>query len=423
VRPGGDDPAAEALEWLSTNNYDVSALGEQTIRPYLEDGMNLLAFRLSKDSDTGDIRPVRLTYDAELPMIPIKLTAVAANDDMGVMTWVLSDQRAVPSNYKSLQLNEAAIDWFNPANNYNDVVNRAADEANGQGFVTELAWPTSRAIPSPNQFAEPIQASEIVFGTNEQSTWENIETQDWTNREGRLLQNTRRYAGWDGFLKVVEATVPLPDGTSAQDYVTCANWACDSLMNDNDIENFDAQTYIEQLEAQVIEPMSAVQDLIDARSYMTRMYTTMSASDMTLDPVFDVNPSLGDHSNVHVAERIIECGDEAYTQNEAPWRVELPQGDMVFGTGNSWPIDSSDSMPATRTIVQERNSGQGEVVVDNSQAIGTAISRHNEEVTDRVSGGGCQVTHPASASLARNLSVALMFGAFGLLLIGVRRRD
>jgi hypothetical protein len=422
VRPGGDDPAAEALEWLGTNNYDVSALGEETIRPYLEDGMNLLAFRLSKDSNTGDIRPVRLTYDAELPMIPIKLTAVAANDNMGVMTWVLSDTRAVPSNYKSLELNQAAINWFTPSANYNDVVNRAADEADGQGFVTEFAWPTSRDIPSSNQFSGPVSAEELVFGSGEQQAWDDIKNNDWTNQEGQLLQRTMRYNTWDGFLKVVDATVPLPSGSTAQEYARCSTSACDRLIGQQDIENFDAQTYIDQLELQVVEPMSAVQELIDARSYMTRMYTTMSAADMTLDPVFDVNSSLGDHSHVHVAERVIECGDEAYSRNEAPWRVALPQGDTVFGTGNTWPLTASDSMPANRTIVQARSSGQGEIVVDNTDEIDNTITRHNQQVTDRVS-GGCQVTHPASVSLARNLSIALMFGAFGLLLIRVRRRD
>ena len=45
----------------------------------------------------------------------------------------------MPENYKALELNEALIDWFNPKNNYNEVVTRAADEAMGQGFVTEYA--------------------------------------------------------------------------------------------------------------------------------------------------------------------------------------------------------------------------------------------------------------------------------------------
>ena len=72
----------------------------------------------------------------------MKLTAVAANDDMGVLTWVLGSARAVPANYLSLELNEARINWFNAASNYNSVVTAAANDAGGQGFVTELAGST-----------------------------------------------------------------------------------------------------------------------------------------------------------------------------------------------------------------------------------------------------------------------------------------
>ena len=76
-------------------------------------------------------------------MIPIKLTAVAANEDMGVMTWVLGPERAVPVNYKSLELNDSLINWFSANTNYNDVVIAAANEASGQGFVTEYADDTA----------------------------------------------------------------------------------------------------------------------------------------------------------------------------------------------------------------------------------------------------------------------------------------
>ena len=148
VDPANSDPAMVAIKWLQTNGYDVGALGPDVLRPYLRDGLNLLAFKLSKNKTTGSIRPVMLTYTSDHPMIPIRPTAVAANDDMGILVWVLGSSRAVPTNYKTLELNEAIIDWFNPATTYNDVVAAAADEAGGQGFVTELAGPTTGTADS-----------------------------------------------------------------------------------------------------------------------------------------------------------------------------------------------------------------------------------------------------------------------------------
>ncbi len=414
-----DDPAQAAIDWLSTNNYDVSALGKQTLRPYLEDGMNLLAFRLSKDSDSGDIRPIRITYDAELPMIPIKLTAVAANDDMGVLVWVLSHHRAVPANYKALRLDEAAINWLNPANNYGDVVTRAANEADGQGFVTELAWPTDQPLPAPTQFAQSVNLSDVIFTPDEVDAWQAIQHQDWTHREGDLLQRALAFRQLDGFVEVVDATVPLPDGTSAEQFVQ-APYQASGLLDRSDIADFDPQSFIQQLKMQVIDPIQKTQDLFDTHDYLTRLYTTMSAAEMTLDPMFDFNADLGDDSNVHVADQVIECGDQEYTRAEAPWHVDLPQGDKVYGTGNAWPLGSE--LPATRTIIQEHNAGEGDVVEDHSAKISAAVKANNQRITDKVSSGfGCAVADPASANLARNLALTLMFGAFGLLLVRRRR--
>jgi hypothetical protein len=141
-----DDRADADVEWLTENGFDIDGIGPDVLRIYLDQDMNLLAFRLSKDSDTGSIRPVLVTYPGERPVIPIQPTAVAAQDDMGILVWVLGSGRAVPTNYLSLELNEARINWLNPSPTYNDVVVAAADEAGGWGFVTEQAGPAQRFV-------------------------------------------------------------------------------------------------------------------------------------------------------------------------------------------------------------------------------------------------------------------------------------
>ncbi|MFT5355236.1 MAG: hypothetical protein ACI9KE_002452 [Polyangiales bacterium] len=66
VDQAADDIALVATEWLQENEYDVSELGRDRLVPYLESGMNLLAFRLTKGRDTGEIRPVVLSFGAGL---------------------------------------------------------------------------------------------------------------------------------------------------------------------------------------------------------------------------------------------------------------------------------------------------------------------------------------------------------------------
>ena len=158
--PAVTDKAMVALKWLTDNGYDVGGLGREVLQPYLRDGLNLIAFKLQKNQTAGSIRPVMLTYDSAHPMIPIVPTKVAANPDMGILVFVLGARRAVPINYKSLELNEALIDWFNPNTTYNAVVSAAADEAKGQGFVTELAQPTAMTVSSQTLYQEQFIVDE-----------------------------------------------------------------------------------------------------------------------------------------------------------------------------------------------------------------------------------------------------------------------
>ena len=58
----------------------------------------------------GDLQPIALTYEADLPGIPIRLTAIATQPNLGVLTWVLGTDRAIPSNYLHVEINEARID-------------------------------------------------------------------------------------------------------------------------------------------------------------------------------------------------------------------------------------------------------------------------------------------------------------------------
>src|SRR5262245_6085711 len=202
------EPADAALNWLRENNYDVPVGSGGLIAPYLEEGLYLLALRLTKGSDIGSIRPIVLTYEAARPMIPIKLTAVAANVDMGVMTWLLGDGRGVPQNYLALDLNEARINWFNASLNYTDVVTAAADDAQGQGFVSEYAAPATAL-------------ANTVWTSFDESNWQNLRTIVYQNFDQLFSAFYGQYQGWDGFWDAVRDTVTLPAGVAFEDFQLC----------------------------------------------------------------------------------------------------------------------------------------------------------------------------------------------------------
>jgi hypothetical protein len=356
------EPADAAVNWLSDNGYDVPEGSPGLLQPYLEDGMYLLALKLQKGADSGSIRPIVITYDGSKPMIPIKLTAVAANDDMGVLAFLLSDARAVPLNYNALELNEARINWFNPNSNYNDVVIAAADEANGHGFVTEFADRSSRLS---------------------QSVWSQQDEDDFAYAKQQQSQSTSvtslvvvNYAGFDGFWDVFRKHVTLPKGKTVEDVQRC--WDCVSSQL-----TVSPLPFVQALETEVIQPVRDVQRLIDSHPYLSRLYTTMSAAEMTVDPLFGFNPSLPDVDNVHMAERIIECG-HGYYQWEAPWRIELPEGGVVRGGPEDvgiWPAVFGEQ-PANRRILRVSESGAGNVLQDNSELIDDAVTSYSDSVPD-----------------------------------------
>jgi uncharacterized protein (TIGR03382 family) len=362
------DPADAAVMWLGDNGYDVPPGSPALLGPYLEEGLYLLALRLTKGADAGSIRPIVLTYDATRPMIPIKLTAVAANEDMGVMTWLLSEARGVPQNYKSLELNEARINWFNPAANYESVVTAAADDAQGQGFVTEFADATT-------------SLANVVWSQYDETNWTYVSARVYTDFNEIFTTMYGQYGQWDGFWDAVRTTVTLPEGVAFEDFQVCPN--CYSA----DIQ-FSPAAFISAIETGVIQPVRLVQTVIDAHPYVTRLYSTLSAAEMTVDPLFTFNPDLPTVSNIHTAERIIECNPDIF-QSEAPWRIEFPQGGVVRGTASqvgNWP-DFTDQ-PANLRILQQGESGDGRILEDNSGTIEEMLNAYNETIPSPTGTGG-----------------------------------
>ena len=98
-------------EWLNENEYQIPDNVDATLQPYIDMGAAFVALKLLPDADSGDVTPLRLSFPGDTPTIPIVPTSVAADPDMGIIVHVLGQTRAIPSNYRHVSINEAAIDW------------------------------------------------------------------------------------------------------------------------------------------------------------------------------------------------------------------------------------------------------------------------------------------------------------------------
>ena len=139
---GSEDPGA-LIAWLRDHEYRVTEPMEPLIDLYVEEDFVFLAMRLLPEQGAEDVQPVKVTYPSSTPMIPLRLTAVAANPDMAVMVWVYADLPAVPVNYADLEIADTDMTFFTfGGNNYRQLLSEGADEFGGQAFVTEYAAPS-----------------------------------------------------------------------------------------------------------------------------------------------------------------------------------------------------------------------------------------------------------------------------------------
>lgn len=418
------DSQQPMLDWLAANRFFVPTATATAVAPYIRPGAYFLALKLRKGNDVGDLQPVVVKYRSDLPMIPIVLTSVAADPDMGVQVWMLGEHRAIPRNYYHTVINDAQIDWLNAGANYVDVVTRAVDEAPGhRSFVTEYAGTSAvmqNVLDYPGRFGDVAHLATIT------------DVQDYMTY---LLQNG--YAVFSNqpptfgllftsqMLAILSKHLPMPAklvelGIRPTDYYASIEyWAAyyaqnypeEAAVAPADLE-FDPVVMTREIDERVVQPTLAAGALFRTNPYLTRLFTTLSPDEMTRDPVFSFNPDLGEVSNVHEGRLVFHCGfgtsditrTPATIVTEQGWTISLPGGTA----DNPWTV-GLDAPASARTEVL-REEGAAVVFDDNTDEIAQALDRDDE--------GGCAIP-PVGREAAR---VSGLAGLAALALALVRRR-
>lgn len=132
--------------WLEDRDYQLGAEMRPVLSSYVDAGMKLLALRLGPNAATNDIEPFKMTLPPGPPSIPIRLTAVAAEPEMGFLVFIFAEERWGPANWSELEIDPATLVWGShawPAET--DWLRRVASDADadgGRAWVTEMAGPT-----------------------------------------------------------------------------------------------------------------------------------------------------------------------------------------------------------------------------------------------------------------------------------------
>ena len=357
--------------WLEENDYEIGERGPELIDDYVRDGMFFVAVRLQQNQGVGDLQPLILRYESEEFMIPIKLTAVAANDNMGVIAWLLGESRGVPLNYLHVVPNYTRLDWYSGTTNaygsYQTLITTAMDEAGGQGFATDYAGrdlDIVSSLPDPERFEGELARASVL------------------DSDAQFL--TEIYNGFifprDMVLEELRRLLPVEEG---QEFAYDSIGTMEEFFTAEDLEA--ARTAMaEKLQTGVIDPLLETIAVFDDDPYVTRVYTTLSANEMTLDPTFSFNPDLDDQSIERQATMNISCTNEG-----TEWTLTLGSGTdregvtVIEATGTPPSFSTPPTIDQDSLFRSELVSTSGDPEVVDEKDFGTL-----QLIGDGSNGGG-----------------------------------
>ncbi len=310
----GAATAVEVLAWLDAHGYQVPSGSEDTLDAYARTGHVFVALRLATDATTSQIAPIVMHIPVEAPCLPLTLTAISTVPDLPITAWFLGRARVVPTNYSVLQSEYASSSYWDVPGFYASQTTRDIDALGGQAFATEYAGPTPRVPVELGSLADVLgmPAADIV-----------------------LAIFARGYGSDPAFARIAAGFTTLPRGRTLAVYLSCLSVARDEVDVTScgaGTGSIDADGLAAALEREVAEPRRRAQAMIDSHPYLTRMFTTMSAAEMTLDPEFRVDDALGDVAAVHTATTITRCDSLHYLRG-APMVREIAGVSSVVSSG------------------------------------------------------------------------------------------
>lgn len=395
------DDAGALMEWLTNNGYDLPEATEGFLAPYVGGDMVFLALKLTKGADAGDLQPITMRYTASAPMIPIQLTAVAAQDGMPVETWILADDYPAVSNYLDVELNpmRLALDGYF----------RAAESA----IVAAHAARSERGMV--RGFAGPAQQLPTFYPPSYDDALEGLRSLTNGFDILNVMQSSFLTVVTSGALgqTVLETCLPVPEalGVDATSVYNCP--FCFELGDAWD--SLDGDACADALDERLLEPLRHAQTLRDSLATASRFDTWLDADEMTVDPAFCYGADVG-ALETFVGQGTIHCSRrvEAF---EAPRTVILEGVTYSFDGVFGQTTGDAAELPAFARLVRHRCGGASEVLEESDLGASPVV------VSGASGNGGTQGgsnRSPNESGCAASGSA--LGGGWLLLLAFVRRR-
>jgi len=359
------EDAQEVVDWLIENDYQTDDAAIPILQEYIAEDHIFGAVKLTSNTDTNEIHPIVLRFQGDEPCIPLRLTRIAAEDDMDIRVFFLGDYRVVPKTYRHLLVNPLKIDWINNADNYKEVISLAVDtDMGGRAFVTEYAG-TSDVVPTFGLTYPDLDPEAFV-------TANPVDVVDMLTSAGAYFCDGFESCGSPHPLvqPIVSEFLPVPNGLEPFEFYECLS--CYEEMIDP--MAWDGQAFADALASRVVDPGEHAARMLETNTYLTRMYTTISPNEMMEDPMFHENRELPEVIAARTGRRRFLCnGDSVYT---------LPDGREVYlpaGT-TDWPDFTEEpawEQPYEEELQEIMSEGAPMVLTTQTEVIDTALAAYN----------------------------------------------
>ena len=370
----GGASATEIHDWLTTHGYDLPASAIPLLDGYVASGQRFVALRLRTDASVSEIQPITLRGLGMVePCLPIRLTSIATTPDLPITAFFLAHRRATPRNYSLIETPYPAPLFFGSIS-YAQWVSNEADDMGGQAFIADYAGDTPTAsfpIADLSALATETSPAAVVRG---------------------LMASG--YAADGQLLAILSRFVVPPTGMDPQSFYNCLVGAGDACGAP---ASFDPAGLVAAIDLAIAQPRRDAQAMLDDHPYTTRLFTTMSAEEMTLDPEFVLDEGLDRLSNVHTAVWVTECDAEHFV-GDAAQHLELPSGESV-------PV--TEARPSVTDAAYCAGSG------------GWIPGSRPPSTTPGGGGGGCSASASPRRRAPGAVSLVVIAGVFALAL---RRR-
>ncbi len=344
-------------DWLKAKGYNTPDAAVPIIASHVAKGDVFVAIKLSNGAGVDKIRPVALTMPDAEPCVPLRLTSIAAQDDMEIIVTLAGPGRAVPKNHLHVELNPlrlalASVSSTSPRpSNYDSVLATAIDEAGGRAFHIEFAGKASAdallgdAALATKELAKVDNVLDLVRFVLERpnGAWRHPDVVDELYVGGQLQQ---ALAPW----------MPNSAGAALSIMLTCGEYwaqfawkppagkeACLPKGAPVGLSSqvlagrpFDGVAAAKHLHEKLFDPMTALAKLVAGAERTTRMVMRISPAEMDRDPVFAYSKTLPDVA----ADVPFEVGDVCsggWLPADAVRLVVPGHGSWVLGgSGSDW---------------------------------------------------------------------------------------